>query len=83
LFKVSGGFFGRLKNEMLYNCSWQKVFLEAFCTELDNCIYWYNEELNKILLGGRSPIEYHRSLGLAPKSPSFCLHTLPGTKRIL
>ncbi|MDY0304093.1 MAG: IS3 family transposase, partial [Sphaerochaeta sp.] len=28
-------------------------------------IYWYNEKRIKMSLGGRSPLEYRRSLGLA------------------
>ena len=59
------GFFGRLKNEMFYNRSWKGVSIEDFCAELDDYITWYNEERIKMSLGGRSPLEYRRSLGLA------------------
>ena len=59
------GFFGRLKNEMFYNRSWIGVSINDFCAQLDDYIYWYNEKRIKISLGGRSPLDYRRSLGLA------------------
>ena len=59
------GFFGRLKNEMFYTRSWFGVSIEEFCALLDDYIYWYNEKRIKMSLGGRSPLEYRRSLGLA------------------
>ncbi|WP_320128928.1 IS3 family transposase [uncultured Sphaerochaeta sp.] len=58
------GFFGRLKNEMFYIRSWFEVSIEEFCTQLDDYICWYNEERIKMSLGGRSPMEYRRNLGL-------------------
>lgn len=58
------GFFGRLKNEMFYNRNWSGVSIEEFCALLDDYIYWYNEKRIKMSLGGRSPLEYRRSLGL-------------------
>lgn len=58
------GFFGRLKNEMFYSRSWFGVSIEEFCALLDDYIYWYNEKRIKMSLGGRSPLEYRRSLGL-------------------
>jgi putative transposase len=58
------GFFGRLKNEMFYNRSWQGVSIEQFINELNNYIKWYNEKRIKIPLGGMSPVEYRRSIGL-------------------
>ncbi len=59
------GFFGRLKNEMFYTRSWFGVSIDEFCALLDDYIYWYNEKRIKMSLGGRSPLEYRRSLGLA------------------
>jgi putative transposase len=59
------GFFGRLKNEMFYNRSWNHVSIEDFIQEVDSYIHWYNEERIKISLGGISPLQYRRSLGLA------------------
>jgi transposase InsO family protein len=58
------GFFGRLKNEMFYNCSWQGVSIEQFIDELNNYLILYNEKRIKISLGGMSPVEYRRSIGL-------------------
>jgi transposase InsO family protein len=58
------GFFGRLKNEMSCNRSWQGISIEEFGARLDDCIYWYNEKRIKMSLGGRSPLDYRKSLGL-------------------
>lgn len=58
------GFFGRLKNEMFYGRSWTGVSLEQFMEKLDQYIHWYNEKRIKLSLGGMSPVEYRRSLGL-------------------
>ena len=57
------GFFGRLKNEFFYGRSWIGVSLEEFMDKLDRYIHWYNEERIKMSVGGRSPMEYRRSLG--------------------
>ncbi len=59
------GFFGRLKNEMFYSRSWFGVSIEEFCSLIDNYIFWYNDKRIKMSLGGKSPLEYRRSLGLA------------------
>ena len=59
------GFFGRLKNEMFYNRKWIGVSIEEFCNLLNKYIYWYNEKRIKMSLGGRSPLEYRKSLGVA------------------
>lgn len=59
------GFFGRLKNEMFYNRSWYRVSIDAFIDEVDSYMHWYNEKRIKISLGGMSPLQYRRSLGLA------------------
>ena len=58
------GFFGRLKNEMFYNRSWAGISMDDFIAALDRYIHWYAEKRIKISLGGLSPIEYRRSLGL-------------------
>jgi putative transposase len=58
------GFFGRLKNEMFYNRSWQGVSIEQFINELDSYLRWYNEKRIKISLGAMSPMDYRRSIGL-------------------
>ena len=58
------GFFGRLKNEMFYGRDWMGVSIEEFISRLDAYIHWYNETRIKLSLGGMSPLEYRRSLGL-------------------
>lgn len=59
------GFFGRLKNEMFYGQSWIGVSIEQFIDTLDKYIQWYAEKRIKVSLGGLSPLEYRRHLGLA------------------
>lgn len=59
------GFFGRLKNEMFYNRNWNHISIDSFIKELDKYIHWYNENRIKMSLGGMSPLEYRRSLGIA------------------
>ena len=59
------GFFGRLKNEMFYNKNWNHISINSFIQELDSYLHWYNEERIKISLGGMSPLQYRRSLGIA------------------
>jgi transposase InsO family protein/FtsZ-binding cell division protein ZapB len=59
------GFFGRLKNEMFYGRSWIGVSIEEFIQILDSYIRWYAESRIKISLGGMSPLDYRRSLGIA------------------
>lgn len=58
------GFFGRLKNEMFYGYSWKDVTIDEFIKTLDDYIHWYSEERIKISLGGVSPVQYRRHLGL-------------------
>lgn len=58
------GFFGRLKNEMFYGKPWLGISIEHFVQKLNNYIKWYNEKRIKISLGGMSPVEYRRSIGL-------------------
>ena len=58
------GFFGLLKNEMFYGRSWKDVTIEKFITILDEYIHWYSEKRIKVSLGGMSPLQYRRSLGL-------------------
>ena len=58
------GFFGRLKNEMFYGISWKGVSIDSFIRELDQYIHWYAKDRIKLSLGGMSPMDYRRSLGL-------------------
>lgn len=59
------GFFGRLKNEMFYGYSWQDVSIEQFINAIDEYMHWYVEKRIKVSLGGLSPLEYRRKLGIA------------------
>lgn len=58
------GFFGRLKNEMFYCRSWAGITIEQFIDILNEYIHWYAEKRIKLSLGGMSPLDYRRSLGL-------------------
>lgn len=58
------GFFGRLKNEMFYGYSWIGVTIDEFVEHLDNYIRWYAEKRIKLSLGGMSPLDYRKNLGL-------------------
>ena len=59
------GFFGRMKNEMFYGYSWQDISIDQFITEVDEYMHWYAEKRVKVSLGGLSPLEYRRKLGIA------------------
>lgn len=59
------GFFGRLKNEMYYNRTWISTTADDFMQQLDSYIQWYNQHRIKLSLGGISPAEYRRNLGIA------------------
>ena len=58
------GFFGRSKNEMFYDRTWEGVTIEEFIDILNTYIQWYSEKRIKVSLGGMSPMQYRRSLGL-------------------
>lgn len=58
------GFFGRLKNEMFYGRPWKDVSVDGLMDALETYIHWYNEARIKMSLGGLSPLEYRKSLGL-------------------
>lgn len=58
------GFFGRLKTEFFYPRDWRAFTAAQFIDEVNAYIRWYNETRIKMSLGGRSPIEYRKSLGL-------------------
>lgn len=57
-------FFGRLKVEMFYGRKWNNISTEDFMEILDGYIRWYNNERIKISLGGLSPMNYRRKLGI-------------------
>ena len=58
------GFFGRLKTEFFYPRDWRGFTVPQFIQQLDGYIRWYNESRIKMSLGGKSPVDYRRSLGL-------------------
>lgn len=58
------GFFGRLKNEMFYGRSWINITIDQFIEQLNLYIKWYSEKRIKMSLGGMSPLDYRKSLGL-------------------
>lgn len=59
------GFFGRLKNEMFYGRPWHDVSVDGFMDAIEAYIHRYNEAPIKMSLGGMSPLEYRKKLGLA------------------
>ena len=58
------GFFGRLKNEFFYGFKWDDISIDAFIELLDDYLNWYNNNRIKLSLGGLSPINYRKKLGL-------------------
>lgn len=58
------GFFGRLKNEMFYDYSWEGINTASFISILDDYLYWYRDKRIKMSLDGMSPSQYRRNLGL-------------------
>lgn len=59
------GFFGRIKNEMYYNRTWNGISMQEFIEVVDEYINWYNQKRIKLSLGGLSPAEYRKSLTVA------------------
>jgi len=59
------GLFGRIKNEMFYNRSWQGVNLDEFIEYLDRYLQWYNHKRSKRSLHSLSPMQYRQKLGIA------------------
>ena len=59
------GFFGRMKNEMFYGKKWNKISVEEFISIINQYMQWYRDKRIKLSLGGLSPMEYRRSLGIA------------------
>ena len=59
------GFFGRMKVEMFYGRDWSSATLDDLAGEIGRYIEWYNRGRIKMSLGGMSPVEFRRSLGLA------------------
>ena len=59
------GFFGRMKNEMFCGEKWDKISVEEFISIINQYMQWYRDKRIKLSLGGLSPMEYRRSLGIA------------------
>ena len=59
------GFFGHLKTEMFYGRNWDQYSIEAFIQEIDSYMHWYCKDRIKSTLGGLSPLDYRRSIGIA------------------
>ena len=57
-------FFGRFKNEFLYNRDWRNVSIPELIKQVNDYIQWYNEKRIKQSLGYKSPIQYRQELGL-------------------
>lgn len=51
-------------HQIILRSSLVDVSIEKFITLLDEYIHWYSEKRIKLSLGGMSPLQYRRSLGL-------------------
>ena len=58
------GFFGHLKTEMFYGHNWDDYSIDEFIQEVDEYIHWYCSDRIKSTLGGLSPLDYRRSIGV-------------------
>lgn len=59
------GFFGRMKNEMFHGRDWGGVTIEGLIARIGEYIERYNTKRIKRSLGGMSPMDHRKSLGLA------------------
>ena len=59
------GFFGHLKAEMFYGHDWDEYSIEEFIQEINGYMGWYCKDRIKSTLGGLSPLDYRRSIGIA------------------
>lgn len=59
------GFFGAMRNEMLYGRDWSKASLEELEVKIGEHIAWHDERRRKGSLGSMGPLQYRRSLALA------------------
>ena len=59
------GFFGHLKSEMFYGYNWDDCSVEDFIDQVNDYMNWYREERIQSTLGGMSPMNYRRRMGLA------------------
>lgn len=58
------GFFGHLKTEMFYTRNWDEISIEDFIYEIDQYMNWYRTDRIKLSLGGLSPLNYRRRMGV-------------------
>lgn len=58
------GFFGHLKTELFYGRNWDDYSIDDFIQEVENYIHWYCSDRIKSTLGGLSPLDYRRSIGV-------------------
>ena len=58
------GFFGHLKTEMFYGYNWDEYSIDEFIQVLDDYLHWYCKDRIKSTLGGLSPLDYRRSIGV-------------------
>ncbi len=58
------GFFGHLKTEMFYGYDWDECSIDEFIQILDDYLKWYCKDRIKSTLGGLSPLDYRRSIGV-------------------
>ena len=59
------GFFGTMKTEMFHGRDWSGVTLEELASRTGAYTGRHNTERIKRSLGGMSPLQFRRSLGLA------------------
>lgn len=59
------GFFGHLKTEMFYGRNWDEYSLPEFIKEVNDYMCWYCADRIKSTLGGLSPLEFRRRIGVA------------------
>lgn len=59
------GFFGHLKTEMFYGREWDNCRIDEFIQEVDDYMQWYRRDRIKSTLGGLSPLDYRRSIGVS------------------
>lgn len=58
------GFFGHLKTELFYGHNWDDYSIDDFIQEVENYMHWYCSDRIKSTLGGLSPLDYRRSIGV-------------------
>jgi len=50
---------------MFYGRNWDLYSIEEFIREVDKYMHWYCKDRIKSTLGGLSPLDYRRSMGVA------------------